>query len=393
MATVDPYDWIKADLQTLHRAGWHRSPRNSPSLPGPRVQWEGREVIQFASNDYLGLSGDSRLITAACEAAHLYGTGATGSRLLSGERPLHRELELALATWKGTEDCLVFSSGYLANLGVIPAVMGKPDLVLADRLNHACLNSGMQLSGATSLHYDHGDPDALEALLDTHRHRYRRCLLCTDSVFSMDGDLAPLPRIAALAHRYECMLLVDEAHATGVLGASGAGAVEHFALSSPLIEMGTLSKALGSLGGYICGHRELIDYLRNRAKTWVYTTGLSPADCGAALRAVQVVACEPERRAQLWRNIRRLQVGLAQLGLKPLPGESAIVCLPVGNIEHTQKFASGLLSRGFYAPAIRPPTVPTSRIRFSLMATHTEVMIDGLLAAIGALSISAPSQA
>lgn len=379
----DPYAWIRSDLASLHRAGWYRSTLPGTGHAGAYTQIGGRPVLQFASNDYLGLAGDGRLIEAACRATQHYGTGATGSRLLSGERPIHRELERALADWKGCEDCLVFSSGYLANLGAIPALVGRRDLIVADERNHASLRSGAELSGARQLFYAHADLAALEALLVAERHRHRRCLICTDTVFSMDGDLVDLAGIARLAEDYRCMLLVDEAHATGVIGPRGAGAVEHFGLPGPLVQMGTLSKALGSLGGYICGSAELVDYLRNRARSWIYTTGLSPADAAAATAAVAIARNDADRREQLWENIRHLRSELDGLGIEQLPSDSAILCVQVGDIEATRRFAAKLLEDGIFAPAIRPPTVSTSRIRFSLSAIHTDEMIDRLLGAIG----------
>ncbi|BAC88338.1 8-amino-7-oxononanoate synthase [Gloeobacter violaceus] len=383
---ADPYGWIRADLESLHRVGWYRTTRTHNGLAGPQMDVDGKPVLQFASNDYLGLSGDERLIEAACRAVRLYGAGATGSRLLSGERDVHRELEQALAGWKGCDDCLVFSSGYLANLGTIPALVGKRDLVVGDEYNHACLRGGAELSGAVHRLYPHGDCSALESLLIEQRERHRRCLICTDSVFSMDGDLIDLARIADLARRYGCMLLVDEAHATGVLGPTGAGAVEQLGLTRSLVQMGTLSKALGSQGGYVCGSAELVDYLRNRARSFVYTTGLAPAAAAAALEAVHIARTETPRRALLRQNIARLRAGIDEIGIAQLPSDAAILCLWVGDIEATHCFAGELFEEGIFAPAVRPPTVPTSRIRLSLMATHTEAMIDSLIAALTQVS-------
>jgi 8-amino-7-oxononanoate synthase len=376
---ADPYDWLADDLKTLHRAGWYRKTRVSDGLAGPKMIVEGKAIIQFASNNYLGLAGDPRLGEAAQAAIARWGTGATGSRLLSGERPIHRELETGLADWKGTEDCLLFSSGYLANLGTIQALVGAKDLVLLDQYNHSSLRSGAELSGATQYFFGHNDMVALEELLEKERRLYRRCLICVDSIFSMDGDIAPLPKLVELAEQFECMVLVDDAHGTGVLGANGAGAIEHFRIKVPIVEMGTLSKALGSLGGYICGSSSLINYLRNRARTWIYTTGLSPGDAAAALEAVHIAQAEPERRMKLWENIAQLSQGLGQIGLSVFPSDSAILCVQVGSIAETCRFAERLFEAGFYAPAIRPPTVPTSRIRFCMMATHTTEMIAELI--------------
>lgn len=263
---TDPYAWLEQSLATIHRADWYRSVQTIQGRTGAVVQLEGHPVINFASNDYLGLAGDDRLITASVAATKEFGTGSTGSRLLSGHRELHRQLELAIASLKQTEDALVFSSGYLANLGAIAALVGKRDLILSDQYNHSCLKNGALASGATVIDYPHCDVEAVKSHLVQQRDRYRRCLILTDSVFSMDGDLCPLPALLDLAEQFSCMLLVDEAHATGVLGATGAGCVEHFgAHRRPLIQVGTLSKALGSLGGYVAGRATLIDFLRNRA--------------------------------------------------------------------------------------------------------------------------------
>ncbi|NJL00734.1 MAG: 8-amino-7-oxononanoate synthase [Spirulinaceae cyanobacterium SM2_1_0] len=369
-AAIAPYAWIERALETLHRADWYRRVQTIAGLPGAVVELDGRRVINFASNDYLGLAGDARLIHAATEAVAAYGTGSTGSRLLSGHRALHRQLEQAIAQLKQTDDALVFSSGYAANLGAIAALVGPRDLILADQYNHSSLKNGARLSGATICEYPHGDCTALNQMLNQQRPQHRRCLVITDSVFSMDGDLAPLPAILALARQFDSMVLVDEAHATGVLGATGAGGVEHLGCTGqPLVQVGTLSKALGSLGGYVAGSALLIDWLRNRAPTWIYSTGLSPADTAAALTAVQIVQQEPARRQQLERNVAQLRQVLAP-HFSLLPSESPILCAQCRTPAEALAIAQQLQQAGIFAPAIRPPTVPTSRLRFSVMATH-----------------------
>ena len=371
----NPYSWLNKSLNTIHRANWYRAVKAIAGKPGAVVELAGKPVINFASNDYLGLAGDERLIAAAVAATRAYGTGSTGSRLLSGHKELHRELELAIADWKQTEDALVFSSGYLANLGTVSALVGQRDLILGDVYNHSSLKKGAILSGATSIDYLHNDIADLREKLITHRSLYRRCLITTDSVFSMDGDLCPLPELVAIADEFDCMLLVDEAHGTGVLGKNGAGCVEHFYCSDrPLIQIGTLSKALGSLGGYVAGSAELIDFLRNRAASWIYTTALSPADTAAAIEGIKIVKQEPQRREQLWDNINYLKQHLSHLEL--LPSESSILCINLDTPEAALKRSQKLMDAGIFAPAIRPPTVPTSRIRLSLMATHTKEHLD-----------------
>lgn len=379
------YDWIDKSLQTIHRANWYRSPKTISSSPGPIVTIAGQEVINFASNDYLGLAEDKRLKIAAINAIENFGTGSTGSRLLSGHRQVHRELEQAIASLKKTEDAIVFSSGYLANLGTISAIVGKRDLILADEYNHSSLKKGAILSGGTVREYPHNNIETLKTILQHHRNDHRRCLIITDSVFSMDGDLCPLLDIIDLAEQFNCMLLVDEAHATGIFGASGAGIVEHFnCTGKEIIQIGTLSKALGSLGGYVAGSTQLIDFLRNRASTWIYTTALSPADTAAALAAIKIVQSEPERRQKLWQNVTYLRELIIDpvSKLEILPSESAIICFTLANPNTALAMSQELKKAGIFAPAIRPPTVPTSRIRISLMATHEISHIQKLIEVI-----------
>ena len=384
----DPYSWLEKSLQTIHRADWYRRVQEIRGKPGAVIELEGKPVINFASNDYLGLAGDQRLIEAAVQATQELGTGSTGSRLLSGHRHLHWQLEKAIAKLKQTEAALVFSSGYLANLGTITALVGKKDLILGDQYNHSSLKKGSILSGAKVIDYTHKNTKDLHEKLSQHRSQYRRCLIVTDSVFSMDGDLCPLPELLDLAETFACMVLVDEAHGTGVLGETGAGCVEHFhCTGKPLIQIGTLSKALASLGGYVAGSATLIDFLRNRAPSWIYTTALSPADTAAALAAIQIIQTEPQRRTQLWDNVNLLkkQLDLQAFPLSLLPSESPILCLSLGNPSNALSTAAKLKSAGIFAPAIRPPTVPTSRLRLSIMATHLPEHIYHLVDALSTI--------
>lgn len=390
----DPYSWLDRSLAALHRAHRYRSVQALDGLAGPTVQRQGQTLVNFASNDYLGLASDPRLAAAAIAAIETYGTGSTGSRLLSGHRELHRELEQAIAALKGTEDAIVFSSGYLANLGAIDALVGTPDLILGDEYNHSSLRSGGKVSGATTLDYRHGNAAHLKELLATHRAHYRRCLITTDSVFSMDGDLCPLEEILDLAEAYGAMVLVDEAHGTGVFGQRGSGAVEHLGCAGrPLVTVGTLSKSLGSLGGYIAGSGVLIDFLRNRAPGWIYTTGLSPADTAAALCAVQLVQREPQRRQILWRNVgyamQQIDQTLAKTAathkLQRLPSASPIICLQGASAASIVEASQHLLLADLWVSAVRPPTVPTSRLRITIMATHQLDQLDRLVIGLATL--------
>ncbi|MDS3861299.1 8-amino-7-oxononanoate synthase [Thermosynechococcaceae cyanobacterium BACA0444] len=386
------YDWIAPELNRLERVGWYRTPQISQSPPGPVIQFNGQSLVNFGSNDYLGLAGHPKLIEAAVNATQAWGVGSTGSRLLSGHRQLHQDLEIALAQFKQTEAALVFSSGYLANLGVVAALVSSQDLVIADAYNHASLKSGAKLSGAKVYEFAHGNLEQAQELLSQHRPHYRRCLILSDSVFSMDGDLCDLPKLLGLAAGFGAMVLIDEAHATGVLGPTGRGSVEHFACQEqPLIQVGTLSKALGSLGGYIVGSQRLVDYLRNRARSWIYTTGLSPADTAAALAALHLIQAEPEHHHKLWQNRNLLAQLLAELPpsfpLKLLPSESAILCLQGETIPAVQAMSQILHQAGYWVPAIRPPTVPRSRLRLSLMASHRPAQIIGLVEALQAWTV------
>lgn len=387
------YDWIPKALQTIHRAQWHRSPQVLGGLPGATIELEGRRLLNFASNDYLGLAGDRRVMAAAIAAVETYGAGSTGSRLITGHRDLHRELEQAIAQLKQTEDAIVFSSGYLANLGTVAALVGPRDLILSDQYNHSSLLAGAKLSGAKILPYEHCNLGDLWDQIDRERSNYRRCLILTDTVFSMDGDAVPLPRLLDLADNFDAMVLVDEAHGTGVFGATGAGWVEASGCTGrTIVQMGTLSKALGSLGGYVAGSADLIDFLRNRAASWIYTTGLSPADTAAALAAIHIVQTEPDRRDRLWRNVTQLKTQLQEwratlpdkLTIEALlPSDSPILCLQGPNPATILDLGRSLRDAGILAGSIRPPTVPTSRLRFTVMATHEPAQLDRLVSTLG----------
>jgi len=358
-------------LQTLH------------SATGPVVDLDGRRVLLLASNDYLGLATHPDVVQAAVRATQQFGAGSGAARLISGTLPPHQDLELALAQFKRTSAALTFGSGYLANLGTIPTLIGRGGLVLADRLSHASLLDGCKLSGADLRVYRHGDVEHLQSLL-ARRARGRRTLIVTDGLFSMDGDLAPLPDLAELAQRYGADLYVDDAHGTGVMGATGRGTLEHFGLESRIpFHMGTLGKALGSSGAYVAGPATLIEYLVNTSRAFIFTTAPPPASAAAAVAALRVLQREPERRNRLWANRKRLAAGLKDLGFRLTDSVSPIMPILVGDAEKAVAFAEQLLAEGVYAPAIRPPTVPesTSRIRVTITSEHTLAHIEQSLGA------------
>lgn len=366
-------NWLKAELDHLNQAGLRRSLRSAMTAPTGRILLDGREVILLGSNNYLGLSVHPKVIEAAAEAVREYGTSASASRLMSGNCQRYAELEAKIAEVKGTEAALVFSSGYLANIGTIPVLAGDGALILSDALNHASIIDGCRLSKATKQIYRHGDVEHLESLL-MGSAQFRRRLIVTDGVFGMDGDIAPLPEICNLAEAYDAMVMVDDAHSFGVLGEQGGGTIEYFGLENRgVIQMGTLSKAIGGLGGYVAGSRVLIEFLMNRARGFIFTTGLPPATLAGASAAIDVMRSTPELRQRLLSNAQRLKTALLEKGFQLLPSETQILPLILGSADVASRFAEALLAHGVYAPAIRPPTVPegTSRLRISVMASHT----------------------
>ncbi|MGB9813919.1 MAG: 8-amino-7-oxononanoate synthase [Thermovenabulum sp.] len=368
------FGFLEKELELLKESHLYRQlPGPLEVFTGPRANINGQEVLLFSSNNYLGMSHHPRVKAASKEAVERWGTGSGGSRLTTGNFVLHRQLEERIARFKGTEDAIVFSSGYLANLGVISALMGRGDLVLSDELNHASIIDGCRLSRATVKVFRHRDVTHLRDILLAERNSYRRCLIVTDGVFSMDGDIAPLPHLLQLAKEFQALLMVDDAHATGVLGKRGAGTVEHFGLEGKdIIQMGTLSKALGSEGGYVTGNAILVDYLRNRARSFIFSTALSPPVVAAAIAALDVLEEEPHLLDQLHANVCQLYRGLKEMGFEVLPTESAIIPLMVGEANRALALSAALAEKGVFVPAIRPPTVPegTSRLRITVMATH-----------------------
>jgi glycine C-acetyltransferase/8-amino-7-oxononanoate synthase len=357
--------------------------RTIQSASDAAVTIDGRPIILMASNNYLGLATHPALKRAAIEAIERFGVGAGAARLVSGTLPPHEELETALAKFKGAEAAITFGSGYLANLGVIPALIGSGGLIFADRLCHASLLDGCRLSGATLRVYRHNDVAHLKSLL-ARRPSKQETVIVTDGVFSMDGDLAPLPDLIELADRYGARLFVDDAHGTGVMGAQGRGTLEHFGMESRVpFHMGTLGKALGTSGAYVAGSAAVIQYLVNTARTFLFATAPPPATAGATVAALQVLRQEPDRRARLWENRNYLHTGLTQLGFRLTASASPILPIIIGDAQKTVAMADRLLELGVYAPAIRPPTVPkeTGRIRVTVTSEHTRAQLDRVLTA------------
>ena len=358
-------------LERLEAQNLRRTLVETQRLDGVHVRRAGCKLISFSCNDYLNLSQDGRVRAAAQAAIAEHGAGACASRLVTGDHPLVEALEGALADFHKTDAACVFGSGYLANAGIIPTLMGTSDLILLDQLVHACIWAGAQLSGARVLAFAHNDLAALQALLHEHRSAHGRCLIATDGVFSMDGDVAPVGEMAAVADAHDAWLLVDDAHGVGVLN-NGRGAAAN--CSIPL-RMGTLSKALGSYGGYVCASRPVIDFIKTRARTLVYSTALPPASAAAALCALNIIAGDS---SLVERPLAHAQLFTQRMDLAP--AASSIVPVIVGDAARALQLSAALEEDGFLVGAIRPPTVPagTARLRVTFSALHTPDMIEAL---------------
>ena len=380
-------DLFAEDLEALRARSLDRHLREITGAQGSEIEIDGRRLINFSSNDYLGLANDPRLREAATAAIDEFGVGAGASRLISGNLSPHPRLERAVAKWKGTEAALCFSSGYAAALGTIPALVTKNEVVLLDKLCHASLIDGARLSGAILRVFPHNRLGKLESHLEWARreHPGKRVLIITESVFSMDGDLAPLRKLVELKKRFGALLMVDEAHAVGVVGPNGRGLAAAENVSEEVdVQMGTLSKALGASGGYICGARTLIEWLINRARSFIYSTAPPPGIAAAALAAVDFLASPEgeERRLLLWERIRLIQQLLPRAGLKgeAVAASSAIFPLIVGDEKAALDLAAALQSKGFLVPAIRYPTVAkgAARLRITVTAAHKAAQIEAL---------------
>ena len=372
---------LQTALEELERSALRRHLRIVESAHGTHVTIGGRRLLMLSSNNYLGLAAHPALRRAAADAIERYGVGAGASRLIAGSlAPLH-ELEAKLARFKGVEAALVFGSGYLANLGTITALTGPGDVVFSDEFNHASLIDGCRLSKAALRIYRHRDSDHLRELLADSPGGGRR-LIVTDSVFSMDGDFAPLAAIVNLARQYRAAVMIDEAHGVGVIGPRGAGLAAHLGLEPEIdIHVGTLSKALGSYGAYVAGSRTLIDFLLNRARSFIYSTGLAPAMAAAAGAALDLIESTPQLIVALRENAAYLRDGFDSLGFKLAPTESPILPVMIGESDTALKMAAALMERGVYVIAIRPPTVPrgTARLRVTPIASHTRRDLDQAL--------------
>jgi 8-amino-7-oxononanoate synthase len=368
-------EFATAKLAELERGSLRRTLADTTRVTGIWTLRNGRRLLSFCCNDYLNLTHHPAVKDAASEALQIYGVGAGASRFVTGNHPLYAELEARLARWKDSEAACVFGSGYLANLGIIPALVGEDDLVLIDELAHACLWGGARLSRATIIPFRHSDVGHLEALLKQQRRRHPRAVIATDGVFSMDGDIAPLPALAELAQRHDAWLICDDAHGLGVVGGGrGASFVEATKADIPL-QMGTLSKALGAYGGYLCASSAVIDLMRNRARSLIYTTGLPPAMVAAAIAALDLIEREPAYAA---RPVQKAKAFARHVGL-PEPA-SPIVPIVLGEAEAALAAARLLEEHGFLVIAIRPPTVPrgTARLRLTFTAQHPDGEIERL---------------
>ena len=380
-------NWLDTEREALAQVGLRRHLRTVRSAPTGTINLDGRDVVLLGSNNYLGLSTHPKIIAAAVEATRTFGTGSSGSRLISGNSELYTTLEANLAEAKGTEAALVFSSGYAANTSVIPVLAEEGDLILSDALNHASIIDGCRLSRATKKVYQHCDVEHLKTLL-SESATFRRRLIVTDGVFSMDGDIVPLPDICDLAAGHDAMVLVDDAHGFGVLGRDGGGTAAHFGLEGEnIIQMGTLSKAVGALGGYIAGSRSLMELLINRARGFIFTTALPPATLAAANAALDLIRSTPELRQRLFSHAKCLKTALIDVGYTLLPSETQILPVVLRSPQRATRVAESLLAEGVFAPAIRPPAVPpeTSRLRLTVMATHTETEIQRAIDAFTAV--------
>jgi glycine C-acetyltransferase len=379
-------DYLKEELATLERDGLLLHPRTLEGPQGARARYDGRDVVNLASNNYLGLANHPRLNEAAARAAKEYGAGSGAVRTIAGQMTMHRELEARFAAFKHAEAALMFQSGFTSNAGTVAAILTKDDVIVSDRLNHASIIDGARLSRAEIAVFDHRDAEHADRLLTETARTGRRQLLITDGVFSMDGDIAPLPDLVEVAERHGAIMMVDDAHASGVLGSGGAGTVDHFGLHGRVdIQVGTLSKAIGVLGGFIAGPPHLIEWLQNRGRPYLFSTSAPPAVVAACIAALDVLSDEPERLRRLWFNTESFKAGLHELGFDTGGSQTPITPVITGDEERTQRFAVRLFEEGVFCPAIVFPTVAkgSARVRTIVTADHTPEDLEEALEVFG----------
>ena len=375
----DPLAWIDEALQDLKERGLYITIRTLESPQGAWLVVDGKRVLNFCSNNYLGLANDPRLVKAAKEAIDQYGVGPGAVRTIAGTMKLHVELEKALAEFKETEAAISFQSGFNANLATIPALVGRGDVIFSDELNHASIIDGCRLSRAQIIRYPHNDAKALRSLLEEHRGQYEKALIVSDGVFSMDGDIAPLPELYELAQEFSCMLMVDDAHGEGVLGHGGRGIVHHFGLQGKVdIEVGTMSKAFGVVGGYVAGKAKIVEWLRQRGRPFLFSSAMTVPDTAACLAAVHILQESTELVDRLWENTRYFKGKMKDLGFDIGQSVTPITPVMLGDEKLTQEFSKRLFDEGVFATAIAYPTVPLgkARIRVMISAAHSKEDLD-----------------
>lgn len=381
---TDKFDWISTELQTLRDTGLYNQIRTLESPQGAWLVVDGEKVLNFCANNYLGLANHPRLVEAAQQAAEEYGVGPGAVRTIAGTMDLHIELEEKLAAFKRVEKTITFQSGFNANLATIPALVGREDVIFSDRLNHASIIDGCRLSRAKIVPYEHCDPAALQRSLDEFRDQYRRALVVTDGVFSMDGDIAPLDEIYEITKDYQAMLMVDDAHGEGVVGEGGRGIVDHFDLHGKVdIEVGTLSKAFGVVGGVVAGHPLVVEWLYQRGRPFLFSSAMTIPDVAACIEAVKILESSTELVDRLWDNAEYFKSEMAALGFDTGNSQTPITPVMLGEAALAQKFSRKLFQAGVFAMAIGYPTVPRgeARIRVMISAAHSREDLDQGLAA------------
>ena len=366
-------DWIQQEIDGLKEAGLYNRIRTIGSPQGAWLVVDGRQVLNFCSNNYLGLANHPRLVEAAREATERYGVGPAAVRSIAGTTDLHLELEKRLAAFKGVEAAITFQSGFNANIATIPAVVGKEDVIFSDRLNHASIIDGCRLSGAKIIAYEHNDVKSLEEQIQANLSQYRRALIVTDGVFSMDGDVAPLDAIYEVAKKYDILLMVDDAHGEGVLGKGGRGIVDHFGLHGKVdIEVGTLSKAFGVVGGVVAGKAVIVEWLRQRGRPFLFSSAVTAPDAAACLAAIDLLEESTKLVDRLWDNAKYFKGEMQKLGFNTGLSTTPITPIMLGEAPLAQQFSRELFEEGVFAMAIGYPTVPqgTARIRVMIAAAH-----------------------